>query len=101
MRPRPPVPTLRAGWEWPRPWPETALERAQRRTDGPMPAPDLSAPFPCLACSRPTVTGTFCSPECEAHPDAGDRLTNEVREVLIEALAWDAWREARRTGVWH
>lgn len=58
-------------------------------------------PLPCLGCGAPIDTGAFCSAECEADPDADGRLTAETRNVLLEAMAWDAWREARRTGIWH
>lgn len=62
---------------------------------------DTDCSFSCLACGAPTDTGAFCSAECEAHPDADARLTAETRGVLLEAMAWDAYRKALRTGIWH
>ena len=60
--------------------------------------------FPCLACGTPTKTGTFCGDTCERWigsdiPD--DPPGKREREVMLEALCWDAYREALQTGVWH
>lgn len=71
-----------------------------------MPHSEPEEMFPCLGCGNPTPTGAFCGDACERWigtdiPDDPGDPDRRIREVLLEAMCWGAYREALHTGVWH
>ena len=58
--------------------------------------------FECLICGKETETGTFCGETCEkVGPEAQALVDAQIRAVMLEAMCWQALREAKETGIWN